>query len=192
MVRYIEVPTGQRCSDSVAHIQVSEEATGHKLAMAPFLLVCPVEVQHFSYARCYWGRACTCLFWLRLTALLQNTREDETNRRVISFFAQNVSEDSDQTPDAAALFPMVLFILGWCARCLGPRQKRQDKQQQRFEGGQPPPKFCANCVERARRRTIFGTFGVEGSSGARKCHSNASQPASTSQPGAMDHEVNCF
>lgn len=71
-------------------------------------------------------------------------------------------------------------------------KKKQEKQQQRFERGQPPPKICANCVERARRRTIFGTFGVEGSSGARKCHSNASQPASKSQPGAMDHEVNCF
>lgn len=74
MVPYIKVPTGQRCSDSVALIQVSEEATGHKIAMVPFLLVCPVEVQHFSYTRCYWGHACTCLFWLRLTALLQNTR----------------------------------------------------------------------------------------------------------------------
>lgn len=88
----------------------------------------------------------------------------------------DVSVESDQPPKRCCVTHHGLLYF----RCLSrnrriPRwsfsEKQEKQQQQWLERGQPPLKFCANYVERGKRRTIFSAFVVEGGSGARKCHS---------------------
>lgn len=50
--------------------------------------------------------------------------------------------------------------------------------------------LCKLCAE--TERTIFETFGVEGSGNKRKHGSDTTRPASRLEPGTMSHGVNCF
>lgn len=49
---------------------------------------------------------------------------------------------------------------------------------------------CKLCAE--TERTIFETFGVEGSGNKRKHGSDVTRPACGLEPGTMSHWVNCF
>lgn len=206
MVPYIKVPTGQRCSDSVSYRSV-KRPPATKLRWCHFCLFAqwrfstsatPDATEDVPAPVCFGCdllRCCktqedetkpTCHFILRakfFRRLRPDFRRCCVAHHGLVYFGEGLSRNQ-KIPQRSDR--VMCSLLG------SAQKKKQEKQQQRFERGQPALKFCANCVERARRRTIFGTFGVEGSSGARKCHSDTSQPASKSQPGATDHEVNCF
>lgn len=130
------------------------------------------------------------------TALMQNARQDETimvpksltsspklqrYSLWLCLFQMFVSQSQNPTED----FQSDVVAAGQC--------KKQEKAATAVVPERSTTaEFCANYVERGKRRTIFGAFGVEGSSSVRKCHLNASPPACKFQPGAMNHEVNCF
>lgn len=85
MVLYIKVPMGQRCSATEPQIQVSKEATGHKIAMAPFSACLPSGGLSTSATP---GAPENVPAPVCSGCDLQ----ERTNRRVIPFLAQNVSQ----------------------------------------------------------------------------------------------------